>query len=124
MIAYVYGLSLIAGTIVLCNLIILVFRHPRLPRWLGSEFTVMMVGVSITIGVVVAYATATGLIASTLPRDYVFWVMIGVAVTFVALAFLLTAAMGMRQRLRRAAEGGSPFARRPAAASPPVAARA
>jgi hypothetical protein len=119
MIAYSYALGLIAGTIVLCNLVVLVFRHPRLPAWLGSEFVVMMVGVLVTIGIVAAYAAATSLILSTLPRTYFLWVMIGVAVMFVALAFVLAAAMGMKQRLRRAADGGSPFARRPLAAAPP-----
>jgi hypothetical protein len=121
---YVDGLALMAATVALCNLVILAFRHPRLPARLGSEFVAMMVGVLLTVLVVCAYAEAASLIASTLPKGHLAWVMIGVAAAFVALALLLTVAMGMGRRLRQAAAGASPFAPRPPLRSPAVVASA
>jgi hypothetical protein len=121
---YVDGLALMAATVVLCNLVILAFRHPRLPAWLGSEFVAMMVGVLLTVLVVCAYAEATSLILSTLPAGHLVRVMVALAVAFAALAFLLTAAMGMKRRLRQAAHGTSPFARRPQLALPTATQRA
>lgn len=109
--AFIHSLAFMAAAIVLCNLIVLAFRHPRLPRLFGGEFVAMMMGVLVTIMLVGAYVAAVGRIASAFPPGYTTWVMVGVAVFCFALAFVVSAAMGMPRRLRQAREGRSPFAR-------------
>jgi hypothetical protein len=111
MTTYVNGLALIALAVFACNLVILLFRHPRLPRWLGGEFTAMMVAWLLTCMVVVAYAGAVIWIAGDLPPEFVRWTMVEVAGSSAVLALFLSMAMGMRRRLRQARAGRSPFAR-------------
>ena len=110
--AYASGMGLVALTIVFCNLVVLAFRHPRLPRWIGGDFVVMMVAVLLTVILVVTYAAATSQIASSLPPGDRRSVMVGVAASFFVLAVVVSVAMGMRRRLRQAQAGESPFLRR------------
>jgi hypothetical protein len=106
---YLEAVGMMAATVAVCNVVVLLFRHPRLPRWIGSEIVVMMVGVMLAMAFFFTYALAVLRIAVVSPGSSVTWPMGLTAGLYFIVAAIVSVVMGMRQRLARVREGGTPL---------------
>lgn len=102
------ALTVIAAGIAFYILIVLAMRDRRMPAWVHYEATAQTVALVMTVGLIVGFAYSTHVLLAMGIHIAIAFLLTIMAIAIVSLVFC--AAFHVRQRLRLAEQGLSPFA--------------
>jgi hypothetical protein len=101
-------IALVAITVSIIQLLVLVFRNAHRPQWLRHGFAESVAVIGIVMGITLSVATlVAGLVGAGVN---VFVTLVVAAMVPLAVAFVNDRLFRVRDRLRRAETGASPFA--------------